>query len=114
MSKNESLKNNRDFRSVYDKGKSFANRFLVMFYIRNETGVSRVGFSVTKKLGNAIVRNKVKRRMKESYRLHSHKFKKGYDIVFLSRVKAKSANYKEIESALLHLGKLGGLLKKGE
>ncbi|MTI49789.1 ribonuclease P protein component [Sporosalibacterium faouarense] len=114
MNNYESLRNNKDFRNVYDKGKSFANRYLVMFYLKNNMEISRVGFSVTKKLGNAVVRNKVKRRMKESYRINSNKFRNGYDIVFLSRVKAKDANFKEIESAILHIGKLAKLIKKGE
>ncbi len=114
MNKDESLRNNSDFRKVYDNGKSFANRYLVMFFLENNIKFNRVGFSVTKKLGKAVVRNKVKRRMKESYRLNSTQFKKGYDIVFLSRVNAKNANYKQIESAIMHLGKLARLVKLGE
>lgn len=105
------LRNNRDFRNVYDRGKSFANRYLVMFYIKNKMNVNRVGFSVTKKLGKAVTRNKVKRRMKESYRKNSHKFKEGYDIVFLARGRASEASYGEIEKAILHLKKLAKLIK---
>lgn len=114
MDNNESLRNNRDFRKVYDKGKSFANKYLVMFYKKNDLGFNRVGFSVSKKLGKAVVRNKIKRRMKESYRLNSYKFKRGYDVVFLARINAKSIDFYKIESAVLHLGKLAGLIKKGE
>lgn len=114
MNKKESLRSNRDFRKVYDNGKSFANKYLVMFYIKNGRKNNRVGFSVTKKLGNAVTRNKIKRRMRESYRINSHKFKGGYDIVFLSRVRAKNTSFKQIESAILHLGKLAKLLKNGE
>lgn len=114
MDKNESLRNNRDFRKVYDKGKSFANKYLVMFYTKNNLNYNRVGFSISKKLGKAVVRNKVKRRMKESYRLNSHRFKKGYDIVFLARITAKLIDYDKIESAVLHLGRLAVLVKKGD
>lgn len=110
--KTYNLRNNRDFRHVYDNGKSFANRYLVMFFKKNGMGSNRVGFSATKKLGKAVTRNKVKRRMKESYRLNSDKFKDGYDIVFLARVRATEASYKEIESAILHLGRLSKLVKK--
>ena len=114
MYSNESLKSNKDFRRVYDKGKSFANKYLVMFYIKNNFEFNRVGFSISKKLGKAVVRNKIKRRIKESYRLNSCKFKKGYDIIFLARINAKSTDFDKIESAVLHLGKLAGLIKKGE
>lgn len=114
MDKKESLRSNQDFRKVYDNGRSFANRYLVLFYKSNGLDHNRVGFSVTKKIGNAIIRNKVKRRIRESYRLNSHKFKKGYDIVFLSRGRAKDAAYDEIESAVLHLGKISKLARKGE
>ena len=114
MDNNERLRNNGDFRKVYNKGKSFANKYLVIFYMKNNSEFNRVGFSISKKIGNAVVRNKVKRRMKESYRLNSNKFKKGYDIVFLARIKAKSIDFDKIESAVLHLGKLSGLISKGE
>lgn len=112
MDNNESLRNNRDFRIVYNKGKSYANKYLVMFYMKNNLGFNRVGFSVSKKLGKAVVRNKIKRRMKESYRLNSNRFKGGYDVVFLARIQAKSIDFAKIESAVLHLGKLAGLIKK--
>ncbi len=114
MDDKQRLKSNRDFRNVYDKGKSFANRYLVIFFVKNNLDNNRVGVSVTKKLGNSVVRNKIRRRIKESYRLNCDKVRQGYDIVFLSRVNAKNTNYKEIESALLHLIKISGLLKKGE
>ncbi|AFS79923.1 ribonuclease P protein component RnpA [Gottschalkia acidurici 9a] len=113
MNKDQTLRNNKEFRYVYDKGKSFANKYIVMFFIKNELGFNRVGFSTTKKLGNSVVRNKFKRRMKESYRLNKDKFKQGYDIVFLSRPSAKDIDYKSIESAILHLGKISKLLIKG-
>lgn len=110
----QKLRNSREFRKVYDTGKSYANKYLVMFFLNNDKNTNIVGFATTKKLGNSVVRNKVRRRMKEAYRLNSNKIKEGYDIVFLSRVKAKEVTFKEIESALLHLAKISGLLKKGE
>ncbi|MGF7060732.1 ribonuclease P protein component [Brassicibacter mesophilus] len=114
MDDKQRLKSNREFRNVYDTGKSFANKYLVIFFVKNNLDKNRIGIATTKKIGNSVVRNKIRRRIKESYRLNTNKVKQGYDIVFLSRVNAKNANYKEIESALLHLVKISGLSKKGE
>lgn len=114
MNKEQRLRSNREFRNVYDKGKSFANKYIVMFFIKNDLEFNRVGFAITKKLGNSVVRSTFKRRMKESYRLNQHKFNQGYDIIFLSRPSAKDIDYKAVESAILHLGKISKLLIKGE
>lgn len=111
MDKKNKLRNSREFRIVYDKGKSKANKYLVIFYLKNGYDYNRLGFSATKKLGNSVVRNRVKRLMKESFRLNSSKIKKGYDIIFLSRVRAKDAAYKDIESAILHIMKIARLEK---
>lgn len=112
MNKKYGLRKNNEFRHVYDKGKSYANKYLVMFFIKNDLDYNRIGFATTKKLGNSVVRSKLKRRMKESYRLNGTKFKQGYDIVFLSRANAKDTSYREVESAILHLGKISKLLIK--
>lgn len=114
MNKKYRLRKNNEFRYVYDRGKSYANKYLVMFFIKNDFGYNRVGFATTKKLGNSVVRSKFKRRMKESYRLNSHKFKQGYDIIFLSRANAKDITYKQVESAILHLGKISQLQDRGK
>lgn len=112
MSKIETLKSNRDFRKTYDKGRSFANKYLVIFFVKNNLGNNRIGIAVTKKIGKSVIRNKIRRRIMEAYRLNNGKVKQGYDIVFLSRASAKEVGYREIESALLHLLKLAGLLIK--
>ena len=112
MNKEQTLRKNSEFRHVYDKGKSFANKYIVMFFIKNNLDFNRVGFATTKKLGNSVVRSKFKRRMKESYKLNMTKFTQGYDIVFLSRANAKDISYREVESAILHLGKISKLLIK--
>ncbi|MFA5523717.1 MAG: ribonuclease P protein component [Tissierellales bacterium] len=112
MKKKLRLKSNRDFRKTYDKGKSIANKYLVIFFVKNQLENNRVGIAVTKKLGNSVVRNKIRRRIREAYRLNNDKVKQGYDIVFLSRVGAKEVGYMELESAVLHLLKLAGLNNK--
>jgi ribonuclease P protein component len=103
MNKYESLKNNREFRKVYDNGKSLSNRFLVMFYIKNGLSFNRIGFSTTKKLGNAIIRNRIKRLIKEAFRLNSENIDNGYDIIFLARIRSNTSNYKDIEKSVLNL-----------
>ena len=99
----ESLKKNYQFRFVYNRGKSIANRLLVMYVVRNGTSGNRFGISVSKKLGNSVVRSRITRLLRESYRLSESKFLAGYDIVVIARASAKEATYKEVESALMHL-----------
>ena len=106
MKKTESLKKNRDFQNVYRTGVSFANRLLVMYVKENKTETNRIGISVSKKVGNSVIRHHVARLIRESYRLQEDMFDSGLDIVGVVRVAAKEAKYREIESALLHLGRL--------
>ena len=94
----ESLKKNRDFQTVYKYGKSAANRYLIMYIYPNQTERNRLGISVSKKVGNSVVRHRLARLIRESYRLN--------DIVVIARPVAKDKNYFEVESALLHLGKV--------
>ena len=107
----ESLKNNRDFQVVYKNGKSFANKYLVMYVLENGTGCNRLGISVSKKVGNSVVRHRVKRLIKESYRLHEGIFNSGLDIVVVARQSAAAVGFFEAESALLHLAKLHEMIK---
>lgn len=106
MEFSESLKKNIDFRNVYNKGTSHANRLLVMYVLKNDTGRNRLGISVSKKVGNSVVRHHLTRLVRESYRLHEEMFNSGLDIVVIARVNAKNASYHEIEQALLHLANL--------
>lgn len=99
----ESLKKNYQFRFVYNRGKSIANRLLVMYVVRNGTDGNRFGTSVSKKVGNSVVRSRITRLLRESYRLSESKFLAGYDIVVIARASAKEATYREVESALMHL-----------
>ena len=99
----ESLKKNYQFRFVYNRGKSIANRLLVMYVVRNGTDGNLFGISVSKKVGNSVVRSRITRLLRESYRLSESKFLAGYDIVVIARASAKEATYREVESALMHL-----------
>ena len=106
MNFSESLKKNQDFQSVYRKGRSYANKLLVMYVLENNMERNRLGISVSKKVGNSVVRHHVTRLVRESYRLQENIFNSGLDIVVISIANAASASYAEIESALLQLGKL--------
>lgn len=101
---------NKDFQIVYRKGKSYANKYLVMYVLENHTEENRLGISVSKKVGNSVVRHRITRLIRESYRLQESKFLNGYDIVVIARTSAKERTYHEIESALLHLGKLHNII----
>ena len=106
MQFSESLKKNRDFQLTYKKGKSYANRYLVMYVRENGTSGNRLGLSVSKKVGNSVVRHRVTRLLRESYRLQEEHFRRGYDIIIIARASAKDKSYQEIESAVVHIGKL--------
>ena len=110
----ESLKKNKDFQTVYHRGKSYANRLLVMYVLKNGLEKNRFGISVSKKVGNSVVRHHVTRLLRESYRLHEEMFNSGLDIVVIARAGAKKATYHEIESALLHLGNLQKIITHKE
>ena len=110
MKFSESLKKNVDFQSVYRNGKSYANRFLVMYVLDNQTERNRLGISVSKKVGNSVIRHHLTRLIRESYRLHEDMFDSGLDIVVIARASARNASYYEIASALRHLGGLHKIL----
>lgn len=106
MKFSESLKKNIDFQNVYRNGKSYANRFLVVYILENHTEKNRLGISVSKKVGNSVIRHHLTRLIRESYRLHEDMFDSGLDIVVIARATARNNSYHEIESALMHLGRL--------
>ena len=107
----ESLKKNDDFQQVYRKGKSYANKYLVMYVLENHTDKNRLGISVSRKVGNSVVRHRITRLIRESYRLHENIFNSGLDIVVVARKSASTVGFAEIENALLHLSKLHHILK---
>jgi len=114
MSSFNVIKNNNEFRNVYSCGKSRANRLLVMYILENGTDITRFGISVSKKVGNSIVRHRLTRLIRESIRLNTGKFLPGYDVIVVARAQLKGNGFKETESALLHVSKIHGILKECE
>ena len=102
----ESLKNYREFSQVYNHRESLANKYLVMYILPNDRMYSRIGISVSKKVGNSVIRHRIVRLIRESYRLNKDKIKTGFDIVVVARNTAKGKNFQDIESAFLHLCRL--------
>ncbi len=109
-----SLKNNRQFRFVYNKGKSSANKYLVIFVVKNSGETNRLGISISKKVGKSVVRNRIRRRIKESYRSLEDNIKVGYDIVFLARQGANGSEYNDIHRSIKSLLNRQSLFKENE
>lgn len=112
MKFSESLKKNSYFQKVYKNGTSYANRFFVMYVLENHLDRNRLGISVSKKVGNSVIRHHITRLVREAYRLQEEMFNSGLDIVVIARVSAKNVTYHETEKALLHLGNLHHVLRK--
>ena len=112
MKHSESLKKNMDFQNVYKNGKSYANKYLVMYVLKNDLNKNRIGISVSKKVGNSVIRHHITRLIRESYRLQEDMFNSSLDIVVIARGKAREVGYHEIESALIHLGGLHGIINR--
>ena len=110
MNFSESLKKNKDFQTVYKKGKSYANKYLVMYVYENNTEKNHLGISVSKKVGNSVVRHRLTRLIREAYRLQESRFQRGLDIVVVCRASANGKSYFDLESALIHLGKLHNII----
>ena len=115
MEYSDSLKKNNEFQRVYRKGTSQANRYLVMYVLENHDRhmENRLGISVSKKVGNSIVRHRLTRLIRESYRLQEERFRCGLDIIVIARIGAKGKDYKDIVGAMLHLGHLHKIIDEG-
>lgn len=104
------LKKNQDFRFIYKRGKSTANRDFVVYYKKNSLGYSRIGFSVSKKIGKAWKRNEIKRRLREILRKNQYLLSKSYDIIIIVRQTIKDIDYFAMEKSLNHALKGSELL----
>ncbi|MGI5978794.1 MAG: ribonuclease P protein component [Oscillospiraceae bacterium] len=118
MEFSEPMKNNYEFRRLYDKGKSAATPVLVVYCRKTQRDFNAIGFTVSKKIGNAVCRNRVRRKLREIYRLNEHRLRRGTDIVVVARAKSVYANYAEMEKAFLsacaRLGILSETPKSGD
>ena len=99
----ESLKKNKDFQLVYKNGTSQANRYLVMYVLKNQCNKNRLGISVSKKVGNSVVRHRVTRLIRESYRLNEMLFGSGLDIVIIGRPSVNGKSFQDVEGSIMHL-----------
>ena len=104
------LKKNHEFKRVYNKGKSAASQCAVVYCRRNASTVNRLGITVSTKIGGAVQRNRVRRRLKEIYRLSEEKLKSGFDIVIVARIRGRFASYSELQSSVVALFRKLGLL----
>lgn len=110
----ETLSSNRDFSRVYSKHQSKADRYMVMYILENGSDTLRLGVSVSKKVGNSIVRHRLARLIRESFRLNSKSIMKGYDIVFVARNNLKGKGFYETQKSMLHLLKASSILMESE
>ena len=98
-----SIKQNYEFRRVYQGGKSSASGLVAVYCRRGRRGRSQLGITVGTKVGKAVVRNKIRRRLREIYRLHEPTIRRGFDIVIVARVKSRYATYQQLEADFLRL-----------
>ena len=110
MKFSSSLKLNHIFRRLYSTS-GFANAYLVLYARKNRTGTNRVGITVSKKLGHAVVRNRVRRRLREVYRLNEANFQPGWDIVVVARTKSIHAPFDKLTENYLAAARKAGILK---
>jgi ribonuclease P protein component len=105
------IKNNKEYKSVYNCNDSISDYNLVLFLKKNNFGYNRFGFTAAKKIKKAVTRNFIRRRMKEIVRLNEHKLKEGYDFIFMARVNAADSDYKNLEKSFNKLIKRKSLFK---
>ena len=113
MKFSSALKLNHIFRRLYATS-GHANSFLVLYARKNRSDTNRVGVTVSKKLGCAVVRNRVRRRLREVYRLNEAKFAPGWDVVVVARSRCIAADFQKLTEAYLSLAKKAGILEEAE
>ena len=111
MKFSSSLKLNHIFRRLYHTN-GFADGYLVLYARKNRTETNRIGITVSKKLGHAVVRNRTRRRLREVYRLHEERFQPGWDLVVVARARAVDAPFDQLVKSYLKLSKKAGILKE--
>ena len=112
MVSTQSLKQNHLFRRLYRRGTSSAGRYVVVYCRKNGLSYNRLGLNVGTKVGHAVVRNRVRRRLREAYRLSESQFVSGYDIVIVARTRAADAAYQDLAEGLMAASRKLGLIRK--
>ena len=112
MNPGTSIKLNSDFRRIYARGKSAVSSCVVLYCRKNRLGSNRFGFTVSKKLGNAVQRNRVRRRLREIMRLNNQRLEQGYDLILVARGRAPGADYHKLETDVLSCCERLHLMKK--
>ena len=112
MKVRNTLKKNSEFRRLYSRGKSAANAYMAIYCRRNGGACNRLGYTVSTKLGNAVLRNRVRRRLREIVRLNGPRLKSGWDIVIVARRRCVDAAYPKLDAAFLRTCAELGLLKE--
>ncbi|NSW92033.1 MAG: ribonuclease P protein component [Firmicutes bacterium] len=97
MKKTIPLKNNREFLKVYKKGRFFAGKYMVLYALPNGLDINRLGVTASKKAGKSVRRNKIKRLIRENYRMQEEMVKRGYDLVFVVRNSGNLPDFYEIK-----------------
>ncbi|MDO4812690.1 MAG: ribonuclease P protein component [Eubacteriales bacterium] len=103
MKRATTVKENYEFRRIYAKGKSGVSSCLVVYCRPNKRDHNRLGVTVSAKLGHAVVRNRIRRRLREIYRLSQPKMKQGFDIILVARSRAVTATYQDLERAYFRM-----------
>ena len=113
MKKRFRVKKEKDFSAIFKEGKSFANRKFVIYRLENNEQHFRVGLSVSKKLGNAVTRNQIKRRIRHILIEHKNQLVENVDFVVIARKGVEILEYAEMEKNLLHVLKLSKIYQEG-
>ena len=109
----DTLKKNHEFRRLYSKGVSAATPHLVIYVRRTKRDTNRIGITVSTKVGKAVTRNRIRRRLREIYRLREGEMKRGLELVIVARVRAADASYRELEKSFIKACRKLDVLEKG-
>lgn len=110
MLKKEVLRKKEDFNAIYKAGKSFPDRYIVLFCRKNDLPYNRTAFLASKKVGNSVQRNRAKRLMKESFRLNRDRFRNGYDLIFIARNTITGKKLKDVNKSMMNAARKGNVI----
>ena len=109
----DSMKKTSEFRNCYENGKSYADKFIVVYVWENGSSINKLGISCSKKIGNSIVRHRFSRLVREAYRLQENVFNSGLDIVVVARACAREASFFDVQDSLIRLAGKARIMKNG-